>query len=285
MDQLKVPRAWVTCANVALAFLALPLIVIVVSSFTNATFISFPPRRFGFDAFLSIASHPDFLHSLWISCLLATLVAVVATAIGLFAAVAIAWSSSRTAVLIQTFLLGPLMIPALVLGLGLLQALSIMGIRPGLEALFIGHLALALPYVTRVVGSQLADYEPDQEKAARGLGAGSVVFFATVLLPALRPALVGGAVFAFVVSFDDVSMAIFLSSSTVITLPVQIYTYVAFSFEPFILALSMLIILATLVIGLILEKTIGLDVVFGTPKKQAATKTVRGRPARATAGV
>ena len=264
MDQLKVPWTWIGLSFLILGFLVLPLAVVVAGSFTNDSYIAFPPKNVGLDAFRAIGDHPAFISSLWVSCLLAASVAVIATLVGTAAAIGIAWSTNRVAAVMQTFLLGPLMIPALVLGLALLQGLSLSGIRPGLLALFLGHLALALPYVGRVVGSQLVELDPNQERAARSLGAGPPVFLVKVLLPALRPSLVGASVFAFVVSFDDVSMAIFLSSATVVTLPVQIYSYVQYSFEPFVLALSTLIIFGTVAIGIILERTIGLDVLFGS---------------------
>jgi putative spermidine/putrescine transport system permease protein len=151
----------------------------------------------------------------------------------------------RTAVQLVT--IPPMFVPMVMTGLAILIYTK----QPGWESeagrLFVGHAIMTLPYVVRTVMASLAGFDPNQELATRNLGASPMRAFMLIALPQLGPRIFAGAIFAFIVSFDNVGLSIFLTGSQFNTLPVELYSYASYNNDPTSAAVSVLMILFSVV--------------------------------------
>jgi putative spermidine/putrescine transport system permease protein len=150
---------------------------------------------------------------------------------------------------ISAFMLSPILFPTIVLGLALLVFYSRVGLSGSFTGLVIAHSVLTTPFVIRLVMASLAEFDPAVEEASRNLGAGWWRTFLQVTLPLIRPGVLAGAVFAFIISFDELVVTLFLAGPDMTTLPVRIYTYVEFSSDPTISAISTMLIVVWMLIG------------------------------------
>ena len=150
-----------------------------------------------------------------------------------------------------------------VLLIAILLAFSAAGWRDPMSRLLLAHVVITLPYMVRTVMASLARLDPLAEEAAMTLGASRLRAFFHVTLPLLLPGLVAGAVFAFIVSFDNVSVSLFLTTARSLTLPIAVLGYVEFNFDPSVAALSTLLILTSLVAAIGVERAVGLRRALG----------------------
>jgi putative spermidine/putrescine transport system permease protein len=245
-------------------FVLAPIAVILLASLTTAEYTSFPPQGLSLRWYLEIPKHPEFLESLWISLVVAALSGALATALGVPAALSLVRYRFRGRDFLNGFFLSPLMLPAVILGVALLQFYTRAGITRTPAALVCGHLVITVPYVVRLVSASLAGLDPSLERAALGLGATPWQAFARVTLPLIAPGVIAGAAFATIVSFDDVSIALFLASPKTTTLPVRIFTYIEQTFDPLVTAVCSLLVLLTAGAVVVIERSVGLGRLFGT---------------------
>lgn len=251
------------------AFLLLPLIFVVVSSFGASPMLAFPPTSFTFDWYRNIPA--AFLSGLKVSLIVALWTALIAAIVGTCAALALSRGRFRGIRVVGVFCLAPLMVPSLVLAVALYQFTGVLWDWTGLElggtvmGVVLGHTAVAIPYVVRAVMAGHAHFDRTLEEAALNLGANWRQTLIYVTLPVLVPGIMSGAVFAFLVSFDDLPIALFMggdASST--TMPVKIYTSIEYSLKPDIMAISALVIYGSLALMVLLERTLGLEKFFGS---------------------
>ena len=245
------------------AFVLAPLVVILLASLTAADYTTFPPQGLSLRWYAEIARHPEFVDSLWVSLAVAAVSASAATALGTLAALGLARYRFRGRDALGAFFLAPLMLPAVILGVALLQLYARAGIARTPLALVFGHLVITVPYVIRLVSAAIAGLDPTLERAAQGLGATPWRAFRLVTLPLVAPGVVAGAAFAAIVSFDDVSVALFLASPRATTLPVRIFSYIEQTFDPLVTAVCSVLILVTLGAAVVIERSIGLGRLFG----------------------
>jgi putative spermidine/putrescine transport system permease protein len=240
-----------------------PILVVLLESLTSADFVAFPPTGLSLRWYAEIAQRPEFVASLVTSLVVAAMAATVSTVIGTLAAVALVRYSFPGRGLLQAVFVSPLSIPAIVLGLALLQFYAAVGIPRSMPTLALAHVLITSPYTIRLVSVSLTSFDANLERAARGLGADPATTFRRITIPLIRPGVAAGAIFAFIVSFDDTSVALFLSGATSMTLPVRIYAYVEQSYDPFVTAVSSVLILIVFVLASIIEKTVGIGRLFG----------------------
>ena len=164
---------------------------------------------------------------------------------------------------IQTLLLAPLVVPSLVIGLAILLAFSGMGVRDVGARLVGAHVLITFPYMVRTILASLARLDPAMEEAARTLGASALRCFVLVTLPLVRPGVVAGMLFAFIVSFDNVSLSLFLTNARTNTLPIAILNYVEYNFDPSVAAISTMLVAFSLGAALLVERLVGLRRVVG----------------------
>jgi putative spermidine/putrescine transport system permease protein len=232
-----------------LLYLLAPVIVVVATAFTTTAYPVFPPQGFTLQWFQKFLSMTEFTDAVQRSAMLATASTLVATALGTFSALALARYRFRGREAISAFMLSPILFPTIVLGLALLVFYSYIGLQGSFLGLVAAHSVLTTPFVIRLVMASLTEFDPAVEEAARNLGAGWWRTFLQVTLPLIRPGVLAGAVFAFIISFDELVVTLFLAGPDMTTLPVRIYTFVEFSSEPTISAISTLLIVVWMLIG------------------------------------
>lgn len=248
---------------VVCGFSIAPVAIIFLESLTSADYVSFPPVGFSLKWYLEIPRRSEFVASLLTSFAVAAGASVLSTVLGALAALALVRYRFRGRAVLQGFFLSPLSVPGIVLGIALLQFYANHGIpRTGLS-LTAAHLVITTPYTIRLISVSLTGFDRNLELAARSLGAGSWTTFRLVTLPLIRPGILAGAVFAFVVSFDDLAVSLFLSSPGAMTLPVRVFTYIEQNYDPLITAVSSLLVLVAVAVVLVIERTVGLGRLFG----------------------
>lgn len=253
----------ITAAVMVVVFILAPLIVITGASFTTTPYIAFPPVGFTLDWYARLFQRDDFLQSFWDSIIIATLCTAIATPVGALAAIGIHRYGGRTRELLQMFVMAPLILPTVVTGVALLQFYQVAHFDWTLMGLVLGHVIITLPYVIRSVGAGLFSIDPAIEEAATSLGASQIRVLLKVILPNLSASILVSVIFVFIVSFDQVTVSIFLSNSDITPLPIRIFSYVEFSADPMVAAISAVLILFAYALVWTLERSFGLDKVFG----------------------
>jgi putative spermidine/putrescine transport system permease protein len=245
------------------AFILAPIVVVVAVSLTDSPIPEFPPRGLTLRWYAHALSEDVFttsaLNSLW----LATIATALATPLALAAAYGLVRGRFRGRDAIQTLLLAPLVVPSLVIGLAILLAFSGMGVRDVGARLVGAHVLITFPYMVRTILASLARLDPAVEEAARTLGASALRCFVLVTLPLVRPGVVAGMLFAFIVSFDNVSLSLFLTNARTNTLPIAILNYVEYNFDPSVAAISTMLVAFSLGAALLVERLVGLRRVVG----------------------
>ncbi|HEY1386054.1 MAG TPA: ABC transporter permease [Dongiaceae bacterium] len=228
-----------------LAFLYVPIVVMAVLGFNSSPLYAMP---FQFDLvwYERLASNDKLISAGINSVGIAIVNTIIATALGTMAALAFARYRFRGQTIMQLLLFPPIAIPWLVIGTAMLVFFHGVGIKRGLFAILLGHVALSLPYVIVVVGARLATFPRAVEEAAATLGATPWQTFRRVTAPLLAPGVMGAALFAFAVSFDQFVISYFLAPPGTTTLPVEIYGAIRKGFTPEINAISTIIIVVSM---------------------------------------
>jgi putative spermidine/putrescine transport system permease protein len=230
-------------------FLLAPIIVVVATAFTTTAYPLFPPQGFTLRWFERFLTMTEFTDAVQRSAVLALASTAIASVLGTFSALALTRWRGPGRQAITSLMLSPIMFPAIVLGLALLVFYSQIGLAGTFTGLVIAHSLVTTPFVIRLVMASLAQFDPAVEEAARNLGAGWWRTFFQVTLPLIQPGVLAGAVFAFILSFDELVITLFLAGPGMATLPVRIYTFVEYSSAPTISAISTTLIVAWMLIG------------------------------------
>jgi len=239
------------------AFLLSPLLITIVISFSADPFLSFPPSAWGLRWYGEVARNATFGSAAWASLVIAVSVTLIGLATGVPAAYAIVRGNFPGRDAILALLTAPLLLPAIVLGLAVLLVFVRAGLVATYQGMILAHLCVTLPYVVRITAVALSTLKPDAEEAALTLGATPWKAFRHVTLPLMLPGIVGAAALSFLVSFDEVVLSLFLTGPRLTTLPVEIYRYVEFRTDPQIAALSVVLILITVGLVVLIERSVG----------------------------
>lgn len=240
-----------------LLYILAPIIVLVVASFSQESYMVFPPKGLSLQWYIAFFTNKGFTSAFKTSCLLAVVTTVCSLILGTISAYGVDRSDHRDVLL--SFFVSPLMIPTIITGLAMLQFYGMLNVERGFLVLLSGHVVFSVPYVVRTVAASLYRFNVTLEEAAQTLGANRVVTFMKITLPILKPALIASSCFAFITSFGNLALSIFLTTARFTTLPIRVYSYAAYSPDPTIAAISAVILVLTIVIMLIVEKTTGMD--------------------------
>lgn len=240
-------------------FMLAPILVVVALSFTSAGFVAFPMPGLSLRWFARIVEYEPFMQGLRTSLQVAIGATLLSCLLGVPASLALARSNHAAAHAMMAFLLSPLSMPMIVLGFASLFFLSRIGLGLSLVALLVAHTCVCLPYVIRITASVYCTLPPSLEEAAEILGASRLATLWHVVLPLLRPAIAAGALFSFLVSFDNLPLSFFFGSPATNTLPVVMLAYVEQQFDPSIAALSTVQLAAAIMILLLVDRFFGLD--------------------------
>ena len=240
-----------------------PIFFVVAISFNEGATLVFPPENLSLRWFAAAVTHQRFIDGLVMSLIVAIVSTTLGLVLGVPAALALFRSRWKGRAVVQNLFFSPLIIPELVLGAALYQQLAIpLRLQNYLPVLILGHTILMLPYAVRVTGAALANLDGQAEEAGRMLGASPVRAFFDITLPLLRPGIFSAALLSFITSFNNVPLSLLLTKGAT-TLPIEMLDYVAQGIDPMIAAMSTLILLGTIVIAFIAERTVGFAQIFG----------------------
>jgi putative spermidine/putrescine transport system permease protein len=255
-------RAFWAWSALLYVFIITPLICVILASFNQESVQSVPPLQWSVRWYGEALRNPNFVRGAVTSLLIATVATVIATPIGVLAAFGLWKSKSRYKAALDAFFALPIIVPGLVSGISLLIVLTAADMAAGNVKLICGHVLIVLPYVIRTTLASLAQFNPSLWEAAETLGASPPQVLWKIVLPIIRPGIVAGMVFGFILSFDDVNISLFLVDARTITLPISIMSYLQFSFDPSVAAISTILIAITFVSTLLLERLFGLKRLF-----------------------
>lgn len=240
-------------------FMLAPLVVVVLVSFGTSAVFNLPDAgSLSLRWYRAMAQRDGLGASLWLSVGVAFLSTLAALVLGTLCAIAIEQGRFRGREALLAFLVSPLLMPGLVLGVALLQLLREIGLRDVFSALLIGHIVITLPYVTRTVHASLALFDMRLIDAAQTLGLSRSRALMQVMVPSLAPAFLTSGLFAFLASMDNYPISIFLTDARSKTLPIEILHFLEESPDPTIAAISSCLILLAIVVLFVAERMVGM---------------------------
>jgi putative spermidine/putrescine transport system permease protein len=250
-------------AGAVYTLMLLPVAVVALVSFSADSFIVFPPSGVSLRWYGQLFGNEALMRGLGLSLRLAATVSLLSLALGVPAAFAIQRGLAPGARALKAFFLAPLLLPTLVLGLALLMALQPLRLTATFAGLAMGHMLVTLPFVIRFMVTAFATLPDDVEAAAASLGAGPWRAFIRVTLPLAAPGLLASGFLAFLLSFDETVISLFLSGPIAAPLSVEMVRYVEGRTDPLVAALSVILITGTIAVILLVERIAGVMRVVG----------------------
>lgn len=257
IERLANALVW-TIATVAVIFLLAPLIITIAVSLGDSTVFSLPPPGWSLRWYERLPATRGLGASLWTSVQIAGLSTLIALVLGTLCAIALVRGVFPGREAITTFLISPLMLPGLVVGIAMLQGYRAFGLRDTWTSLLIAHVVITMPYVVRTVLAALSLFDFTLIEAARTLGCNYGQALRKVLVPALAPAFLTSGMFAFLASMDNYPISIFFTDAWTKTLPIQMLQLVEERPDPMIAAVSTLLILLAILAMIIGDRLVGL---------------------------
>lgn len=254
-DVNPIPLAFRMIAAVALLILLVPVSIVIMAGLNSGDFMTFPPEGLSLRWIISFFQSNIFLPAFGVSFGLATLTTLISTVLGTMTAIFLTRSNSRGKELLRGLFILPVVLPGVVLGLALyiFYAWTNVGLARSYLGLLIGHVLVTMPFVVATITASLVDFDVSVEEAARSLGATPWQAFRKVTLPLIAPGVSAGTIFAFIISFGQFELTLFLSTPDLQTLPIAIYTSLRYAFEPTAAAAGIfaitLVITSTLVVS------------------------------------
>ena len=240
-------------------FMVAPIVVVCWVAFTPEGFLSIPTTNFSLRWFKALANYPEFVHAFAVSLWLGALSSCVALLFAVPAALALSRYQFRGRDALSALFLSPLMIPHVVLGIAFLRFFTSAGIGGTFLALVIAHVVVVFPFALRLTLAAATGMDRSVEMAAISLGADGWTMFRRVTLPAILPGIVSGWMLAFIQSFDDLTMTIFLATPGTETLPVRMFLYIQENIDPLVTSVSASVIAITMTVLILLDRCYGLD--------------------------
>ena len=242
-----------------IVFIILPLPLVILSSFSSSSMITFPPSGYSTKWYTGLLDRPEYIRSFLLSVRLASLSTVIALTFGTLASLGLSRYNFPGREFIRSIFLSPLMLPAVIVGIALLRFLVEVRQTASFQGLLLAHLVLTTAYVVRTVSSSLVGFDNSLQDAARDLGASAFHAFRTITLPLIKPGLIVAGIFAFITSFDETTVSIFITGGRTITLPVRIFSQLEYGLDPTVTAISSLLIVMALIAISIIGKVFGLE--------------------------
>src|SRR5258708_2121468 len=250
--------------SISVLFLVLPVIVSVVLSFDNRQFLGpFPPTQFSLPSYRSFLDNPAYLDCLIVSLKLAVISTAISTVAGACAAYVLSIGRWRGRDTIEMLFLSPKFVPTVVIGFSILGFASAIQVFDPFARLIMGHVVITIPFTVRATLASLIGIRRSLVEAAISLGAPPWRAFLDVTLPLARPRIVAGGLMAFVLSFDEVAVSLFLSDAFTQTLPIALVAEMRANLNRTVAAVSTIFSAATVLIVFFLYRTVGLDRVVG----------------------
>lgn len=242
-------------AAVGYAFLLAPLLLVAVMSVSDDPFLTFPPHGWSLRWYGALFHNGAMLAAARSSAILAAVTTAAALLAGVPAALAVARGTAPPGV--AAALSAPLLLPTLIIGLGLLLVLQPLGLVATWPGLVLAHLVIVLPFVVRLMTTAFAALPPDLAEAASTLGASPARTLVRVTLPLAAPGIIAAATLAFLVSFDETVISLFLVGPRLVTLPIALFRYAESRADPLVAALAVVLIVLTLLAVTVVDRLTG----------------------------
>jgi putative spermidine/putrescine transport system permease protein len=249
------PRGWarrpywlyVFCGLVFL-YILIPVLIVGLMSFSAADYLRFPPPGFSGRWYREFFGSPKWLAAAWNSVRIGVGTTIVAVSLGLFAALGLSRGVVKGRRLLQVLLLVPLMVPPIIAAVSMYLTYARWGLLGTYTGVVLGHSCMALPFVVILLASSLSGLDPNLYDAAATLGANPARATRLVVLPLIRPAIFSSILFAFIISFDEVIVSVFLVKTETATLPKLMFDSLKFEINPIISSISTLLVAITVAI-------------------------------------
>ncbi len=239
---------WVYVVAMQVFFLA-PVVAITVGSLTTTQYVVFPPKGLTLQWYSRMLDRPEIIYSFLLSLGIAFGAATASVLLGLLVSLAIVRYSLRVNTVLWLLVVSPMMLPTVVLGFGFLQTYTHLGLGTSVLGLLAGHLVIVTPYAFVLIATGLRSVDRSLEDAARSLGASPMRTLRLVTLPIMFWSMLAGWALAFLVSFGDAAVSVFLNTPQVVTLPVRIFDALKYSpLNPQLTAVSSVLVLVTLMV-------------------------------------
>ncbi|MDB5411963.1 MAG: putative spermidine/putrescine transport system permease protein [Rubritepida sp.] len=233
--------AWATAL-----YLLLPILIVVPVALTDQRYLSLPKDGISLRHFETVLTSPEWLGSIWQSFTIAIAASALSVVAGTLCAIGCWRVSRRSTDIVRVLMLLPLIIPSIVYAIGLYRYFGPLGLLDRFLGVVIAHGVTGIPYVVITVSTALATFDPRLEQAARGMGASLFQTLRWVILPRIMPGIFSGAIFAFIHSWDELVMVLFIASRDVFTLPRRIWDGINENLDPAMAAVAVLLIVFTL---------------------------------------
>jgi len=242
-------RLWLyaLCAMI-FGFLVIPCVMIIPMSLSASNYLEFPPRAWSLRWYEAFFGSPEWMDSLWVSLKVATLATLIATPLGTAAAYGLSRLQPAVAQWLRLTFLLPMIVPNILVAIGVFFVFAKLGLNNTIIGLALVDTMLVLPFVLVTVTSGLQSFDVNLELAARSLGASRFQAVMTVTLPQIRGSLMAGGLFAFVTAFDEVVIALFISSGGSSTLTRRMFSNIRDQVDPLVAAVSSVLILTSIVV-------------------------------------
>lgn len=246
------------------AFLLAPIVIVVAAAFNAGEYLTFPPQGFSLRWFENFFDSRPFMRALSYSLRLALAVTAVATVLGTLASLFVVRHARRVRDFLRVLFVSPLAFPSILTGIALLIYFYALGVGTrGGYALFVGHVLVCMPFVFISVSAVLVRFDTSLEEASRSLGGGSFTTFRRVTLPLIKGGVMSGAVLSFITSFDQFPISLLLKGIGTTPLPIQLFDYLRFSFDPTAAAASTVSVLIAVLAVILTERLVGLGSIYG----------------------
>jgi len=243
------------------AFLLAPIVVVVAASFNAGAFLTFPPQGLSLRWYVTFFENEVFMRAIRTSLFVALITTVISGTIGTAGALYAVQFAGRLKEAVRLAMLAPLLLPEVLTAIALLFFVYAIGIGTRtMVGMIAGHVLITLPFVFINVSAALESFDPSWDLAARSLGADRLTRFRRIMLPLIKSGVIGGCLFAFIISFDTFTISFMLKGIGTSTLPIQLFDYLRTNFTPEAAAVSSLSIALTVAVVLVTEKLLGLKI-------------------------
>jgi putative spermidine/putrescine transport system permease protein len=265
---------WLLLNGLLLIFLPLPLIIVAAVSISPSRFLSFPPTGFSLVWYREFLASPQWMTAFGVSAAIAAFAAVVTTIAAVMAALALERTGNRVRSFVETLMLAPLIFPHAAIGVAIFGFLaSTYYLRGSYWGICLAHVLLCVPFAFRPVAASFHKLDRSLAEAAMNLGARPGMILRRVTLPMLAPGIVSALLFTFIISFDEITVTLFLTAPGITTLPLTIYSRLEQSADPVVAAVSTLLVLLTLGLVLFLQRTVGLELFVNMEADERAARS------------
>jgi putative spermidine/putrescine transport system permease protein len=221
-----------------LFFLVLPTLIVIPMSFSDSAYLEFPPQNWSLRWYEAYFGSEEWVKATKVSLIAAFWTTIIATPLGAIAAYGLHCSAARIRNSMQLVLIFPLIVPVILVAVGVFHLYAKLGLNYTITGIVIAHVALALPFVIITVMSGLKNYDFDQERAARSLGASRFMAIMTITYPQVKFSVQAGAFLAFITSLDEVVIAMLISGGENATITRRMFNALRDQIDPTIAAIS-----------------------------------------------